>query len=243
MEAYIDLSIIFFTFNFILSFIYSMIIFDDIKYNAIYIIQTILISIVSLILNLFLIPYFFIFFLIIYSLFMSLFSIKYLKVLLVSGLIFYCNNALMLLVGGCYFYDGIILISTPFVTLFILIIPIYITIIHLIHKSIYNYFKDKKFKIKCKLFIDNKVIKGYGYFDTGNALIYQDIPVVFSKGKAFNNNGEIIHINGINSTNFTYLAYKAKLSIKDKLINVYVVFIGEKHNFFNCSFLLNKYVL
>lgn len=243
MDAYIDLTIIFFTCNFILSFIYSMIIFDNIKYNFLFIIQTILLSILAFIFNLFFIPYLFVFYIVLYGLFMGIFDIRYIKILLITGVIYYINNAFLLLIGGCYFYDGLVLISTPFVMLFILIIPIYITTIHFIQKGIYNYLKDRKYKIKCKLYIDNKLLKGYGYFDTGNSLKYDDIPVIFSKGKPINNNGEIIKINGINSSNFTYLAYKAKLSIKDKLVDVYVVFIGQKHNFFNCCFLLNKYVL
>lgn len=243
MFAYIDLSIIVFVFNHILSFIYSLIIFDNLKYNLYFIIQSILLSIIALIINMFLIPYFYIFFTLLYALMMAIFSLKYFKAILMSIVLFYINYGFLLLIGGCYFYDGLVMISTPFVTLFILCIPLYITLIHIIQKKIYNYIKDRKFKIKCKIIYQNNIIKGHGYYDTGNALLYENIPVIFIQGKPIDNNGKVIHIQGINSTSFTYLAYKAKLSIKDTIKDVYIVFIGNKHNFFNCSFLLNKYVL
>ena len=172
MLAYIDLTIIVFIVNQVLSFVYSLIMFDNVKVVLYFTIQSILILIIALILNLFVIPYFYFFFTILYALFMSLISIKYLKIILVSMVIFYINNGLLLLIGGCYFYDGLVLISTPFVTLFIFIIPIYITLFHLIQKAILNNIKDSKFKIKCKIIYKNKIFKGKGYFDTGNSLLY-----------------------------------------------------------------------
>lgn len=243
MTAYIDLSIIVFIFNYILSFTYSLILFDDIKSNWTFLVQSFLLSILSVILNIFFIPYLFILFTVLYALFMALFSLNYLRIIFVGLIIFYFNYAFLLLIGGCYFYDGVILISTPFVSLFLLLIPIYITILHLIYKEIYKKIRKNKFKVKCKILVEGKLIRGHGYYDTGNGLLYENIPVVFAKGKPINNNGQVIHIKGINDYTFTYLSYKGKIYIKNKVLDVYVVFIGNRHNFFNCCFLLNKYVL
>lgn len=243
MIAYLDLTIIVFIFNYLISFVYSLIIFDEIKYNIYMFIQSFLLSILAVIINLYLIPYFFILFIILYALFMAIFSLKYLKIMLVGLLIFYFNYAFLLLIGGCYFYDGILIISTPFVTLILLLIPMYIALIHIIFKELFKKVKYRKFKIKCKIVVDGKTFKGYGYYDTGNALLHDNIPVVFIKGRPFNNNGEVIHVQGINDSVFTYLSYKGKITINNKILDVYVVFIGNRLNFFNCSFLLNKYVL
>lgn len=242
MDAYIDLSIIVFLFNFILSFIYSMIIFDSIKYKIHFIIQTILIAFLALIINLLYIPYFFIMILVLYSLFVSIFNLKLLKSLLSTLLIFYINYGFLLLIGGCYLYEGILLINIPFITLFILIIPIYITLVHLFFNALIKQIKYRKFKIKCLIKVNEKVYKGFGYYDSGNSLLYDDIPVIFIKGKSLSNDGKVIYIKGINDYEFKYLAYKAILKIKNKEMTVYVVYSNSNVNFYNCQFLLNKYI-
>ena len=40
-----------------------------------------------------------------------------------------------------------------------------------------------------------------------------------------------------------YIAYDGILIIKNRNIDVYVVFVGEKMSFNGCDFLLNKYVM
>lgn len=243
MEAYIDLSFIVFIINFSLSFIYSMIIFDNIKYKMHFIIQTILLSIGFAIINLFIIPYFFIMAFVIYSLIMALFNLKLLKTCLISIVIYYFNNAFLLLIGGCFLYDGLLLIQVPFITLFILIIPIYITILHLLINIFYKRIKNRKFKVKCRISINNTIIKGLGYYDSANCLLYEDIPVIFVKGKVLSNQGIVIKIKGINDFEYKYLAYRAILNIKDKSRNVYVVFVKKSMDFYSCDFLLNRYLM
>lgn len=243
MEAYIDLSFIVFFINFTLSFIYSMIIFDSIKYKIHFIIQTLLIGFILMIINLYFIPYLLIMGFILYSLIYGLISLKLLKVCISTLLIFYINTAFLLLVGGCFLYDGILLISIPFVSLFVLIIPIYITIIHLAINFIYKRLKNYKFKVKCKVNLQNDSYKGLGYFDSGNALLYNDIPVIFIRGKALYNEGEVIIIKGINDYEYKYLAFKGILTIKNIEKKVYVVFVKKTMDFYNCDFLLNKYLM
>lgn len=243
MEAYIDLSFIVYIINFSLSFIYSMIIFDNIKYKIHFIIQTLLIGLIFMIINLYFIPYFLIMAFILYSLFLGMFNLKLLKVCISTIIIYYLNNAFLLLVGGCFLYEGILLISIPFVSLFVLIIPIYITITHLIINIIYKRFKNNKFKVKCKIKLFNNTYKGLGYLDSGNALIYNDIPVIFVKDVAKFNEGEVIKIKGINDYEYTYLAFKGVLTIKNNSKNVYVVFVKKSMDFYSCDFLLNKYLM
>lgn len=243
MNAYIDLSIIVFMANYCLSLIYSLIIFENFKNNIYFIIQTILLSIISLFTNLFIIPYFFLGFMIIYALFLGLFSIKKLKIIVLSIIIYLINSGALLLIGGCFLFEGLLLISVPYVSFFILIIPIYTTLIHLIASIIYKEIKYHNYKVKCKIKIDDKVLKGKGYYDTGNSLLYKEKPVIFTSLNPISNNGEIIKVSGINQIEYSYLAYKGKLYINKKIIDIYLVFIGKKVNFYNCIFLLNKHVL
>ncbi|MCI5745508.1 MAG: sigma-E processing peptidase SpoIIGA [Erysipelotrichaceae bacterium] len=243
MQAYLDLSLIVFIFNLSLSFIYSLIIFDKIKYQICFITTSIFIGIVSAIINVLFIPYFFIFINVLYGLFLAIFDLKYLKIILTFLIIFYINYGFLLLIGGCFLYKGILLISIPFISLFILIEPLYITIIYLLSNIIYKYFKYKKFKLKCKIFVENKQFKGMGYYDTGNCLTYNSKPVIFIKGHPFSNQGEVIRIKGINDCLFTYLAYNGKILINKYEKDVYVVFINNNVNFNDCQFLLNKYII
>lgn len=134
------------------------------------------------------------------------------------------------------------MISTPFVTLFIFIVPIYITLIHIIFSIIYKKVKYNKFKIKCFIRVNEKLYKGYGYYDSGNSLLFNDKPVIFINDKCVFNNGEVINVKGINNYMFKYLAYKATLIIKGNIKDVYVVFINQNVDFCNCKFLLNKYI-
>lgn len=219
-----------------------MVIFDNVKYKIFFIFQVVIIAILSLIINILFIPYFFVLFFILYSLFLSIFNINYLKTLLMTLFIFYINYAFLLIVGGCYLYKGILLINTPFITLLILIIPFYITLIHLIYSFIYKRIKYNKFKVKCFIRVNETLYKGYGYYDSGNSLLCNDKPVIFIKGKSKSNQGEVIYIKGINDYTFKYLAYKASLIIKGNVKDVYVVYVSEKMNFYNCQFLLNKYI-
>ena len=242
MDAYIDLSIVVFLFNFVLSFIYSLIIFDNVKYKASFIIITSILAFISLFINMFLIPYFFIMFFVLYMLFISIFNIKLLKSLLLSLIIFYINYGFLLLIGGCFLYKGLLLISTPYITLFIFIIPIYITIIHLVFNIVFKKIKYSKFKMKCFIRVNEKLYKGYGYYDSGNSLLYDNKPVIFIKDKCVFNNGIVINIKGINDYTFKYLAYKATLIIKGNIKDVYVVFVSKNIDFYNCKFLLNKYI-
>ena len=106
MNAYIDLSFIVFLFNYCLSLLYSFIIFDKIKYHIKIIIISIILSIISFIINMFFIPYFFIIFTILYALILGVIKLNYIKIIILSLIIYYFNCALLLLIGGCFLYKG-----------------------------------------------------------------------------------------------------------------------------------------
>ena len=243
MNAYIDLSIIVFLFNYLLSLVYSFILFDDIKHKIRIIIISVILSIFSYIINMFFIPYFFIMYTIIYALVLGVICLKYIKIIIVSLIIYYINCALLLLIGGCFLYQGTLLISIPFISIFILIQPIYITFIHIVCSLIYKYIKNKNYILKCKIIINENIIKDKGYYDSGNIITHNDLPVIFVKGHTSNNNGELIKVKGINDYELKYVAYKGMLVINKKNINVYVVFVSNNLSFNGCKILLNKYVM
>ena len=243
MEAYIDLSIIVYLFNIILSFIYSMIIFDNIKYNKAFIFFTITCLIICGFINLFFIPYFLIFFMILYGLFIAIFDIKLLKSIIMTFLIYYINTSLMLLIGGCFLYQGILLICIPFISLFVFIQPIYITIVHIIFTLLIKYLKNQKFVFRCEITINELSFKSKGYYDSGNFLIYNDRPIIFVKKNYYSKDGIIINLKTIDNKSLSYLAYEGYLYIKRKRKDVYIVFVDENMSFNNCDLLLNKYVM
>lgn len=243
MDAYIDLSIIVLIINFIISFYYSATIINKKKYNAFFIITTVFLFVILSIVSIFLIPYCLIFGFIVYSLILCIFDFKLLLTTLLTILVFYLNNSFLLLIGGCFMYNGILFINIPFITWFIFIIPLYICILHLIITLFYYALKNAKFKVKCTIFVDNKRINGIGFLDSGNALLYNDLPVIFVNEKPLSNNGEVIKIKGINDISLTYLAYKGMLISKSKKNDVYVVFTNNKASFNDCKILLNRLIM
>ena len=74
------------------------------------------------------------------------------KVTLITLIIFYINYAYMLLIGGCFLYKGILMISTPFSVLFIFLVPIYITFIHLSISYIYKKIKGRTSRPPYKIY-------------------------------------------------------------------------------------------
>ena len=243
MDAYIDLSIIVLIINFIISFYYSATIINKKKYNAFFIITTVFLFVILSIVSIFLFPYCLIFGFIVYSLILCIFDIKLLLTTLLTILVFYLNNSFLLLIGGCFMYNGILFINIPFITWFIFIIPLYICILHLIITLFYYALKNAKFKVKCTIYVDNKRINGIGFLDSGNALLYNDLPVIFVNEKPLSNNGEVIKIKGINDISLTYLAYKGMLISKSKKTDVYVVFTNNKTSFNDCKILLNRLIM
>ena len=67
--------------------------------------------------------------------------------------------------------------------------------------------------------------------------------LIFVKDVAKFNEGEVIKIKGINDYEYTYLAFKGVLTIKNNSKNVYVVFVKKSMDFYSCDFLLNKYLM
>ena len=243
MDAYIDLSIIVLIINFLISFYYSATIINKKKYSAFFIITTIFLFIILSLVSIFLVPYCLIYGFIIYALVLCVFDYKLLLTTLLTLFVFYLNNSFLLIIGGCFMYNGILFINIPFITWFIFIIPIYICIIHLIITLFYHMLKNAKFKVRCSIYVDNKKINGIGFLDSGNSLLYNDLPVIFVNEKPFSNNGEKIKIKGINDITLTYLAYKGILMSKLRKTDVYVVFTSNKTSFNDCKILLNRLIM
>lgn len=243
MDAYIDLSIIVLIINFLISFYYSTTIINKKKYSAFFIITTILLFVVFAFTTIFLIPYFLIMGFIIYSLILAIFDVKLFLTILLSLFVFYLNNAFLLLIGGCFLYNGMLFVNIPYITWFILIIPLYICILHFLITLFYYILKNAKFKIKCCVEIANKKVKGVGLLDSGNSLLYNGLPVIFINDKPISNEGEIIKIKGINDVSLTYLAFKGLLTAKLRKMEVYVVFTNNKTSFNDCKILLNRLIM
>lgn len=88
--------------------------------------------------------------------------------------------------------------------------------------------------------IDQKIYKEKGYLDTGNIAKYNDCPIIFIKGNVPSSNGEVIQIFGIKNIPYKYIAYKGKISIKNKNQDIYAIFVSENLDFNHCKVLLNK---
>lgn len=239
MIGYIDLSIIVFLFNYLISLFYASSLINK-RIPKLFLIHTFFIHLIAYLLNLFLIPYFHMFVMIIHAFIYLLINIHLFKTLLITIFFYTLNTAFLLLIGGCYLFQGILMISIPYITLFIFTMPFLTVLIQLLINRLYHRLKNKNFIIPCIVKIDENLYKGKGFLDTGNMATFNQCPIIFIKGKIPTCNGEVIQITGIKNIPYKYIAYKGEITMRHKNQEIYAIFVSEKLDFNQCRMLLNK---
>ncbi len=134
------------------------------------------------------------------------------------------------------------MLNTPKSFSYILIIPIILIIIELVTRSIKSLIFLKKYRYEVKVTIKDKIYNLKAYFDSGNTLKFNNLPVIFltDELKDKNIDYEQFVVDGIGKENSEYL--KGKILFKNKEKEVYCAYVKKK-SFNGCKCLLNVYLL
>ena len=113
-------------------------------------------------------------------------------------------------------------------------------------KRVDSLFHLHVYKTTCVLTKEDKKFAFKAFYDSGNTLKYDNVPVVFCVKKLWNFSLESpveIEANGINGSK-KYQGYEALLSFgeKDENFFVYVVLLDDVNSFHGCEMLLNAYL-
>ena len=164
-------------------------------------------------------------------------------------LYFFCYSLLTFIIEHLSIYNSIynfiLVINSPKGMLSYLFAPLFIISLYLSVKLVDNLFHLHNYKTSCYLIKNDKKAYYTCYFDSGNTLKHNNIPVIFiSKGKYIfeieeNEEIEIETINDIKKTKME----RCLLSLEDKNESFYVyVILTDKIDFNGCEILLNAYL-
>lgn len=248
MNIYIDLSVI----SLIMNAITSLYMLKQISSKKISFINYLLLSIINALQILYLYLSFYILF-IIYIILISLIFIKIFKKEFISYLIVYLlcqyltNLIFMTLFKEITILNTILLINEKVGGIIILLYPVINIIIYLMSLLTDKLFKFARFKEEVILYIDNKKYISNAYFDTGNLLLHNNIPVIFMHKKAYpmEEKDFIIKIKVKTIIGEKVLLAKPILlqrSTKKEAKYVYLCLKDSNENFNGCEILLNAYL-
>lgn len=125
---------------------------------------------------------------------------------------------------------------------YILILPVLFVIIWIITKSIKSLIFLRKYRYNVTVTINAKVYKLSAYFDSGNTMKFNDIPVIFltEEFKERNIKYNKLLIKGVGEENGEYL--KGTILFENRVKEVYCAYLN-KRSFNGCKCLLNVYLL
>lgn len=241
MVAYIDLSILVFLFVCITSSIYALILHDKIVCSGKEKINHFFFHLIAFIMQLFFIPYFYYFFFIVYFTFLLVKKKKLWQIEITYFVFYHLNLVIMYLFGGSFFYYGSLLINIPYACLFVFILPIFIAILTIIQKVFVQNLKRNQFIFRCKLCVNQHFYSLISFYDSGNNLTCNHLPVIFVKIPIDVSNlpYEIVKVNTIQEKNCFYKAYFATLYVKKKKIPCYFILSEDVQFIYQTNALLN----
>jgi len=142
-------------------------------------------------------------------------------------------------------YNFILTINSPKGMLSYLFGPIFLISLILSIKLVDSLFRLHNYKTTCYLLKNNKKVYYTGYYDSGNTLKHNDVPVIFiNKDKyLFEVDKKIkVEIESINNQSLIDVQ-ECLLSIEDKKESYYVyVALVDTKDFNGCEILLNAYI-
>lgn len=240
--VYVDLTIICHIIFFIVSFSISNIINNKNNASYKYKLNNFFISLLAFIFNIYFIPFFYLFYLCIKTIIIYIFKKKYLLIDMITTFFYYLNNAFLLLVGGCFIYDGILYINRPISLVFTLFLP-FLCFLSSICFKVFNFnLKANNYIVKAKLIIEDMHYKINGFVDTGNIVKFNNLPVIFInfdiQNIIFNQKINIKTLNKCDKQD----GIKAKIIIKKKEYECYLVINKDLKLKANCNCLLNYYL-
>ena len=166
---------------------------------------------------------------------------------LIFIIIFFVINFLIVIISkDIKLLNIYLVIIKPIGTFYALIIPLFGLMLSLSAKFIDYVFRLHNYKMNCFIIKNGKKYAYLGYYDSGNTLKYDNVPVIFCVKKYwmydFNNEIEI-EVDTI-SGKTKHTAYNALINIEDSKEDyfVYVVVIDQDDQFNGCELLLNAYL-
>lgn len=164
-------------------------------------------------------------------------SILYLFSYLIIALILSVFNEEFILINNYLFLKKEVGIFIFIIILFSLWCLFFLT------NKIVKYFKTSKYVYKVILNVNDEELYLKAYYDSGNTLVINNLPVIFLKAS------KGILLGGVSSFDKTYnlKLKKGNLTLinKNKKIDklVYINTVSEQMNFYGCDILLNNYIL
>lgn len=145
------------------------------------------------------------------------------------------------------FKNGILIISSPEALLYILFAPLFNLILLLVSRGVDSIYRLGNYKVDAIICVEGKKAKFRCYFDTGNTLKYQGIPVIFCLKRSwpftYINKMDVINVSTV-SGNKEMEATKALITFDEQKLSilVYVALIDQEESFNGCECLLNAYL-
>ena len=145
------------------------------------------------------------------------------------------------------FKNGILIISSPEALLYILFAPLFNLILLLVSRGVDSIYRLGNYKVDAIICVEGKKAKFKCYFDTGNTLKYQGIPVIFCLKRSwpftYINKMDVINVSTV-SGNKEMEATKALITFDEQKLSilVYVALIDQEESFNGCECLLNAYL-
>ena len=145
------------------------------------------------------------------------------------------------------FKNGILIISSPEAFLYILFAPLFNLILLLVSRGVDSIYRLGNYKVDAIICVEGKKAKFKCYFDTGNTLKYQGVPVIFCLKRSwpftYINKMDVINVSTV-SGNKEMEATKALITFDEQKLSilVYVALIDQEESFNGCECLLNAYL-
>lgn len=144
-------------------------------------------------------------------------------------------------------YRFIFVVHHPIGMLTLLVIPVFFFILYGVTKAVDALYHLKNYRMDAILFVNREKAKFRCYFDTGNTLKYQGIPVIFCLKDAW----PFQTSSNSKKTIFSTLGEESEVELLEALLSytdqdekamVYVALVDRKEDFNGCECLLNAYL-
>ena len=165
----------------------------------------------------------------------------------IFSIVFFTINLFFSSISNYLFLLNIYLaINSPIGIIYALLIPLFGVIMYISTRIVDALFHLHVYKTTCIISNNEQKIAYKAYFDSGNTLKYDNVPVIFCIDSSWlfpKINSTMIEVSTISGSD-KYEAYKSLISINssNEEYFVYVVLINEIKDFYGCEVLLNAYL-
>lgn len=162
-------------------------------------------------------------------------------------LFFIINFSLNVLSNDISMKNVYLVVNNPYGILYIILVPLFGLFIYFSTRLVDNLYHLHSFKTQCIVTLNQKRYLINGYYDSGNTLKYNNVPVVFCNQVQMIeeiNEYVLIEVKTINGI-IKYKGYKALINIdhNQEEFFIYLVVVKNNESFNGCDLLLNAYLM